>query len=102
MKRGEMKERILAAVKANPGAKNVEIARMVGADQAYVSTVLQRAGLAGRNKKPPQPKVRRVRFEAANDDWIVRQCEAHNLDIAEFVNACVTDARLDDEELGAA
>ena len=148
------KDQILEFHAANPDARNVEIAKALGVSQAYVSTVLQRAGIAPKCDQPPRCSdtrssvkrdailamaqadrtlkrkeiAERVGSSAAyvcqvlnetglsrvpvasksnrktakvsetNAEWARNQAVKNNVSFCEFVDACLTDARLDDEE----
>ena len=82
-------EAILRELKENPKQKNDEIAKAVDATPSYVANVRHRFGYG-----PIQ-----VQFSPANLDWLNAQSKRHKLTLAALIESCVTDARLDDEEM---
>lgn len=88
MSRGDLRDAILSAVKADPSARNVEIAKRTGATQAYVSVVRQRHG-ALRGKVIPV----KASLAPENSKWLDMECERLGVSESDLVNALITDAR---------
>lgn len=92
MAKGEKTQAVLAAVKAAPLARNVDIARELGCTPSFVSTVRQRN------------RCLRVKFLATtvrlspeNDAWLFAEAERHGVSVSDLVNGIVTDARVEAE-----
>lgn len=96
------KDKILQMVKDDPQIRNKDIAAAVGCSRPYVSAILQRNGFTSRAKPRLQPNPKYMRKTASltpeNVLWAQKQAEQNNVSLSEFVDACLTDARLDDEE----
>lgn len=86
-------ERISAELKANPAARNVDIARKLRVKPPYVSTVRQRLGLVWRGRG--EQKSITIRVKKDNYDWAEREAKKIGVTVAVFINACLNDARLE-------
>lgn len=92
-----MAARVLAEIDRDPTQIAREIAATVGCSKAYVSQTAQRNDRQfGRVYSKGLPT--NTRLSEANLRWVAGQCRKHRISFEDFINACVTDARLDDTE----
>ena len=78
--------------KEKPDMSNAQIARIVKCSEALVSKVLRKDGARPKKKFVPIPKL-----DKANLDFVIEGAESAGVAYWEFVNAIVTDARMEDQ-----
>lgn len=86
----DTKKIVAAYIARNPGASHEEVAEACGTKITYVMQVSAALRLSG--------GVIADQFDRDNLSWIERQAHRSGVTVTEFLNAIVTDARLDAEE----
>lgn len=79
MKHGAIKAAILDEIRANPGARNVDIAYKVGCQPAYVSVVRQRKEAARRAKQSATLKAKFASDDAYRTGLLARASYARSV-----------------------
>lgn len=98
MASSELSVRILAEIKRDPNRRGQDIAEICGCAESTVYNVAKGAGVfygtRARRKDPLE-----IAFSPDNARFIRDQSIALGLKPMEFVDSCITDARLDEGEI---
>lgn len=96
-----LQARIVAEIVRDPKQSGATIASLCGCSEGHVSFVARKFDLTfGRQRPRTFPLAGDLDTE--NKHWVLIEATKLGLTPTEFINACVTDARLDDEEMRAA
>jgi hypothetical protein len=90
MSKASMIRKLLSA---DPDMRNKDIVARIGCSSALITNTRRRMGLSRRGKLPACMSF----MSKENTEFVGRSALAENVPVTDFINAIVTDARLEDQ-----
>ena len=97
MEHGDIRKAIIAEIERDPNRSAKEIGAATGATAHYVAQIARMNGLKYRAPRPGSTWAMRGITEE-NWQWLRDEARETKTHIGEFLNAIITDARLEDQE----